>query len=113
MNLNPDVVGLTVISSAMEVHAAGCGDIARSLARGYTSSRQQADGGTTVRRATAREAIIALDEVLASWFGEDAYTQSSRDNGCWGWTNCKIAPCAKDLARGLRFDEITGQPYEA
>ena len=75
-----EVTILTNERGDFELHLGGCGDIAKS-------SRRYPDRVETFEGADLVAALVAVDTDAASWFGEEPYTQSARDNGCWSVTN--------------------------
>jgi len=89
------------------IHLTGCSDIAKAL-RVVGSSKHEATG------ANVAEALRSLDTYMAGWFGEQPYTQSSRDNGCWTVETVEIKPCAAKMikAAGVTFDAETGRPID-
>jgi hypothetical protein len=101
------MISISLITPAMEVHMTGCADIARSIKQGRTKHNDQAELENKFTGETMVEAIIAADEDMAEMFGEEAYTQSSRDNGCWQFVTCQVAPCVK--ITGIAFDQ-DGRP---
>jgi len=88
---------ITIISPAMEVHKAGCADIARTLRNGYTKTFGQAEDSTTYSGETLDEAILAANKDLAAWFGEEYGTPEAEAAGCWTVAACHQAPCFRSL----------------
>jgi len=88
------MIKLTLLSPAMEVHATGCGDIARSLRNRYTKSKEQVEGSHTYEGDGWDEVIRELDTDLADWFGEKLYQENMT---AWTYVTCHIAPCVKKL----------------
>ena len=88
----------------MELHRAGCADVARTLKTHRTKSNEQADASEDFSAATAAELVVAIDTEWAGMFGEKPYTQSARDNGCWTVATGKQAPCFAAMLKGLVYD---------
>ena len=102
--------GLTLLWPAMELHVAGCADIERSVRRHRTTRGENVESRTTYRGSDIVRTIVKADTDMAGAFCEDPYTESSRENGCWSFETCHIAPCVKPLLRGVTFDKVTGKP---
>lgn len=102
---------ITILSPDMIAHLGGCADITRrgkfnrSVNPGERAHANEYTGATLV------DAINEANEDMASWFGEEAYTQSSRDNGCWTVGTCEVEPCLVKAFKdaGIEFDE-NGRP---
>lgn len=100
---------VTAIYPAMELHAAGCADIKRTLAKHWSRNGSQADHTEDFSGETMLEVLEKIDVEWADMFGEEAYTQSSRDNGCWQVVTADQAPCFSAMLVGLKSDPETGR----
>lgn len=91
------------------MHVAGCGDIKRA----HRSSHPD-EAPVVYLEDSLIAAIRAADADMAGWFGEEPYTQKSRDAGCWTTLASEHAPCfVKALkADGISFDEVIGEPLK-
>lgn len=87
------MLSVTLLSPAMEIHKTGCGDIARSLARHQTKSREQVESSDVYEGETFKELLFNVDSDLADWFGETLDNRPS----AWRWDNCTLAPCTKGI----------------
>lgn len=105
-----DMVTITLIrthkGNGQELHVGGCADIKKSHDF-YQYGKPVDYSGETLL-----EAIKSADQDMAWWFGEEAYTQSSRDNGCWTTLTSDHAPCYRALVKAAKitFDPETGEP---
>ena len=87
------MLSVTLLSPAMEIHKTGCGDIARSLARHQTKSRETVESFDVYEGKDFKALLFTLDSDLAAWFGE---TIDNRPTA-WRWDNCNLAPCLKGI----------------
>jgi hypothetical protein len=99
-----DMVRLTLMCGAMEVHRTGCADIARSLRSHRTASGSSTHNVINYAGATLAEAVLAADTDMADWFGQDVYEDAPAENA-WTISTCRFAPCVAHLFRGCRFDD--------
>lgn len=94
------MIEIDVISPKMEAHIHGCADVARKLQRHRASD----ENVQTYSGADLVAVVIDIDTDWADAFGEEPYTQSARDNGCWTMANMKLAPCITNLPEWKRLD---------
>ena len=94
----------TAIYPAMELHKAGCADIARTMKQGWTNSKAQAESRETFRASSIVKLIVAIDKEFAAMFGEAPYTESALDNGCWTAATAHQAPCFKEMLKGIEYN---------
>lgn len=106
---------ITLVRNEMgddEMHIGGCGDIARKSSRHAARAGEKHE--TNYTADTLLEAIVVADQDMAAWFCEEAYSESSRENGCWSTTLVKWGPCfAKAVkAAKITFENTTGRPVQ-
>jgi len=88
-----------------ETHLTGCADIKRSHYGSYVGEKPSTYGiGRTESGTSLLAAIKDADAAMAAWFGEEAYTESSRENGCWTVRHSHFAPC---FVKAVRVAKIS------
>jgi hypothetical protein len=100
---------LTNLHGDFELHTTGCADIRRSERR-YPERTEAITGPDLL------SALRAVDQDAADWFCEIAYTEASREGGCWAIANgITPSPCVTKLivAEGITFEPVTGRPIKA
>lgn len=111
-------VKLDLITPAMDIHAHGCADVARTLKRGRSrTAHTDVDGVQTFEGETIIEAIVAADTDMAALFGQDVYEADPAETP-WTVANCQVLPCAAKLMKGLIYDgksapRLTGEAPKA
>ena len=101
---------IVLLWPAMEIHEGECGDVARIRRTRLTKRGEYVERITHFRHETVVGVLVKADTDMADAFGEEPYTQSSRDNGCWSLRTCHLAPCMKAVLKGVTFDKVTGEP---
>ena len=81
-----------IYNTDVEAHTSDCGDVKK------LGSIQVFPG------ADAEAAVIAVDTDAASWFCEEPYTESARENGVWSLAAFEIKPC---LRKSLKAAGVT------